>query len=256
MGKTDTHNICTGAKIDKVGGGRVCDNGLGRFSLCDSGDEAYGFLNTSWVKKMGSRALCQYPFDQNSFFFFFYARFWLFPVILILKGECNVPPKISVTFLKKKKKKKEKSLWGPWRKFYSFKCVFKLVILLYFVIFHRREKWSLHDYIKEVWSNSKTGASRVCTSRLPSGQLRSVRGHTSAPACCSWWLLWSVCQVPATGSSQCVETILSMHRQGGTGSAKNITIQENYYFYTWNVMSGLPFVRHAILYALLCFYWV
>lgn len=62
------------------------------------------------------------------------------------------------------------------------------------------------------------------------------------------------CQVPATGSSQCVETILSMHRQTGTGSSKNIAIQENYYFYTWNVMSGFPFVRHAILYALLCFY--
>lgn len=100
-------------------------------------------------------------------FFFFHAIFWLFPVILFLKGECNVPPKISVTLKKEKKnptkqtnqQQQKKPLWGPWRKFYPFKCISKLAILLYFVIFHRREKWSLHDHIKEVWSNRKTGAS-------------------------------------------------------------------------------------------------
>lgn len=72
MGKTDTHNICTGAKIDKVGGGRVCDNGLGRFSLCDSGDEAYGFLNTSWVKKKWDRGpFVNIHLIKILFFFFF-----------------------------------------------------------------------------------------------------------------------------------------------------------------------------------------
>lgn len=227
-----------------------------------------GTRHTDFEHKLGEEKWDRGPFVNIhliKILFFFHAIFWLFPVILFLKGECNVPPKISVTLKKKRKKKptkqtnqqKKKPLWGPWRKFYPFKCISKLAILLYFVIFHRREKWSLHDHIKEVWSNRKTGASARTQPGCPVARC--------SPSGSTWQLLpialggsdeVCVCQVPATGSSQCVETILSMHRQRGTGSSKNIAIQENYYFHTWNVMSGFPFVRHAKLYALLCFYWV
>lgn len=75
---------------------------------------------------------------------------WLFPVVLFLKGGVHVMCLLKLTVTFKKKNLFEDPGGNP-----MFKCIFKLIILLCFVIFffHRR------DYIKEVWSNSETGAS-------------------------------------------------------------------------------------------------
>lgn len=194
MGKTDTHNIMYRSKSRQSGESVTMAQDA---SPCDSGDEAYGFWTQAGWRKMGSRALCQYPFDQNSFFF--HAIFWLFPVILFLKGECNVPPKISVTLKKKRKtqlkkqtNRKNTSL-RTLEEILSFQMYFQTRHIALFCHFSQKRKMESTRPHKRSLIKQKDWSLRAYTARLPSGQLLAIRKHMAASAYCSWWLWWSVC---------------------------------------------------------------
>lgn len=90
--------LCTGAKVDKVGSPWQWPRTLLPV--------IQGTRHTDFEHKLGEEKWDRGPFVNIhliKILFFFHAIFWLFPVILFLKGECNVPPKISVTLKKKKK---------------------------------------------------------------------------------------------------------------------------------------------------------
>lgn len=150
MGTTDTHNICTRAKVDKVGSPWQWHRTLLPVWFRGRGIR---FLNTSWVKRNGIEG----PLSISIWSKFFLRYVLIISSRSVFEGEGNVMCllNLSVTFFfvvvfffKISLRTLEEILCSN-----AFSNLSYCFVWSFFFFFHRR------DYIKEVWSNSEAGAS-------------------------------------------------------------------------------------------------
>lgn len=246
MGTTDTHNICTRAKVDKVGSPWQWHRTLLPVWFRGRGIR---FLNTSWVKRNGIEG----PLSISIWSKFFLRYVLIISSRSVFEGEGNVMCllNLSVTFFfvvvfffKISLRTLEEILCSN-----AFSNLSYCFVWSFF--FFSQKRLHKRSLIKQ-WGWSL----HMGTSRLPSGRLL-IRRHTSAPTYCSLWLWWTVfvkCrqpEVPSVWKPPCLGTgRQALGLQRISLSKKIIT---SIHGTLW-----VDFPLYAMLYFMhvLCFYWV